>query len=197
MAMVCMAATAFHATNPDIATIENAYRTLIPLLGRGAAIVFLIALIASGLSSSAVGTLAGAGRGRAGSSSIFDAFPVAIRLPRHDGARLRSGVAGHRSDRGADPEPGSAEPRFAGAYGDLGRFLTRRRDDQWGPTPTASSHRVAWRELRPLLVAGARPPADRRERGPADPLPRRVKEALVSSLLAGERRWRTRRPTTT
>jgi manganese transport protein len=59
MAMVCMAAAAFHLTNPDVATIENAYRTLIPLLGRGAAIVFLIALIASGLSSSAVGTLAG------------------------------------------------------------------------------------------------------------------------------------------
>ncbi|HUB97016.1 MAG TPA: Nramp family divalent metal transporter [Stellaceae bacterium] len=59
MAMVCMAAVAFHATSPDIATIENAYRTLIPLLGKGAAEVFLIALVASGLSSSAVGTLAG------------------------------------------------------------------------------------------------------------------------------------------
>jgi manganese transport protein len=59
LAMVCMAAVAFHATSPDVATIENAYRTLIPLLGRAAAVVFLIALIASGLSSSAVGTLAG------------------------------------------------------------------------------------------------------------------------------------------
>ena len=42
-----------------MATIETAYRTLIPLLGWGAAGVFLVALIASGLSSSAVGTLAG------------------------------------------------------------------------------------------------------------------------------------------
>jgi manganese transport protein len=59
MAMVCMAASAFHMTSPDVATIENAYRTLIPLLGPTAALVFLVALVASGLSSSAVGTLAG------------------------------------------------------------------------------------------------------------------------------------------
>ncbi|HXQ51680.1 MAG TPA: Nramp family divalent metal transporter [Stellaceae bacterium] len=59
MAMVCMAAAAFHQANADVATIETAYRTLIPLLGWGAAGVFLVALIASGLSSSAVGTLAG------------------------------------------------------------------------------------------------------------------------------------------
>jgi manganese transport protein len=59
LAMVCMAASVFHRGNPDVATIETAYRTLIPLLGWGAAGVFLVALIASGLSSSAVGTLAG------------------------------------------------------------------------------------------------------------------------------------------
>jgi manganese transport protein len=59
MAMVCMAAAVFHQGNQDVATIETAYRTLIPLLGWGAGGVFLIALIASGLSSSAVGTLAG------------------------------------------------------------------------------------------------------------------------------------------
>jgi manganese transport protein len=59
MAMVCMAASVFHHGNPDIASIETAYRTLVPLLGWGAGLVFLIALIASGLSSSAVGTLAG------------------------------------------------------------------------------------------------------------------------------------------
>ena len=59
MAMVCMAASVFHHANQDVATIETAYRTLIPLLGWGAAGVFLVGLIASGLSSSAVGTLAG------------------------------------------------------------------------------------------------------------------------------------------
>jgi len=60
MAMVAMAASVFHAAGrSDVATIETAYRTLMPLLGWGAAGVFLIALLASGLSSSAVGTMAG------------------------------------------------------------------------------------------------------------------------------------------
>jgi manganese transport protein len=59
MAMVCMAASVFHPGHADVATIETAYATLMPLLGKGAAGVFLVALIASGLSSSAVGTLAG------------------------------------------------------------------------------------------------------------------------------------------
>ncbi|MDR3463251.1 MAG: Nramp family divalent metal transporter [Beijerinckiaceae bacterium] len=59
MAMVIMAASAFHDKNSDIATIETAYHTLGPLLGRGAAGFFLLALIASGISSSVVGTLAG------------------------------------------------------------------------------------------------------------------------------------------
>jgi manganese transport protein len=44
------------AFNP---TIEDAYRTLGPLLGRGAAVVFAVALLCSGLSSSTVGVMAG------------------------------------------------------------------------------------------------------------------------------------------
>jgi manganese transport protein len=59
MAMVVMAAAAFHAGHSDVAEIETAYHTLGPLLGRGAAAVFLVGLMASGLSSSAVGTMAG------------------------------------------------------------------------------------------------------------------------------------------
>ncbi len=59
MAMVMMASAAFHAGFSDVAEIETAYRTLTPLLGAAAAVVFLIALLASGISSSAVGTLAG------------------------------------------------------------------------------------------------------------------------------------------
>jgi manganese transport protein len=59
MAMVVMAASAFHAGHSDVAEIETAYTTLTPLLGAGAAGVFLTALLASGLSSSAVGTMAG------------------------------------------------------------------------------------------------------------------------------------------
>jgi manganese transport protein len=59
MAMVVMAASAFHAGHSDVAEIETAYSTLTPLLGAGAAGLFLTALLASGLSSSAVGTMAG------------------------------------------------------------------------------------------------------------------------------------------
>jgi manganese transport protein len=59
IAMVLMASGAFHAGHLDIAEIETAYNTLTPLLGIGAAAVFLMSLIASGISSSAVGTMAG------------------------------------------------------------------------------------------------------------------------------------------
>jgi manganese transport protein len=59
MAMVIMAAGAFHAGHSDVAEIETAYYTLAPLLGAGAAGIFLISLIASGVSSSVVGTMAG------------------------------------------------------------------------------------------------------------------------------------------
>ena len=59
MAMVMMASGAFHAGHSDVAEIETAYHTLTPLLGIGAAGVFLLSLIASGVSSSAIGTMAG------------------------------------------------------------------------------------------------------------------------------------------
>jgi manganese transport protein len=59
MAMVMMASAAFHAGYPDVAEIQTAYHTLTPLLGVGAASVFLVSLIASGISSSTVGTMAG------------------------------------------------------------------------------------------------------------------------------------------
>jgi manganese transport protein len=59
MAMVMMAASAFYAGHSDVAEIEIAYHTLTPLLGIGAAGVFLLSLIASGISSSVVGTMAG------------------------------------------------------------------------------------------------------------------------------------------
>jgi manganese transport protein len=59
MAMVIMASSAFHAGHSEVAEIETAYHTLTPLLGIGAAGVFLLSLIASGVSSSTVGTMAG------------------------------------------------------------------------------------------------------------------------------------------
>ena len=59
-AMLIMAAATFHRTGlTEIATIEDAYRTLEPLLGRAAKWVFGLSLLVAGLSSSTVGTSAG------------------------------------------------------------------------------------------------------------------------------------------
>jgi manganese transport protein len=58
-AMIVMAAVAFaHLANP-VTTIEDAHRTLGPLLGPMAATVFAVALLCSGVSSSTVGVMAG------------------------------------------------------------------------------------------------------------------------------------------
>jgi manganese transport protein len=59
LAMMYMAAATFHPQHSNIADLSTAYQTLTPLLGGAAAAVFLISLLASGLSSSAVGTMAG------------------------------------------------------------------------------------------------------------------------------------------
>ena len=59
-AMLIMAASTFYMTgHKDVATIEQAYRTLEPLLGSAAKGIFGFALLVSGLSSSTVGTGAG------------------------------------------------------------------------------------------------------------------------------------------
>jgi manganese transport protein len=59
-AMLLMAASTFHAQGfQEVGTIEEAYRTLTPLLGTAAGQVFAISLLAAGLSSSTVGTMAG------------------------------------------------------------------------------------------------------------------------------------------
>ncbi len=60
MAMLIMAAAAFYRVGlTHIASIEEAYRTLQPLLGSAARTVFAISLLASGLASASVGTMAG------------------------------------------------------------------------------------------------------------------------------------------
>jgi len=60
MAMLIMAAATFHGHGlTSIATIEDAHKTLEPLLGKAASFVFAVSLLASGLSSSTVGTSAG------------------------------------------------------------------------------------------------------------------------------------------
>lgn len=60
LAMMATAAAAFHYSgHSGVAELENAYRTLEPLLGHGAAVIFGLSLVAAGLSSTVVGTLAG------------------------------------------------------------------------------------------------------------------------------------------
>ncbi|MFN8474135.1 MAG: Nramp family divalent metal transporter [Anaerolineae bacterium] len=60
MSMLIMAAATFHQVGlNEIGTLEEAYRTLEPLLGQAASAVFAISLLLSGLSSSTVGTMAG------------------------------------------------------------------------------------------------------------------------------------------
>src|SRR3954447_8656454 len=60
IAMLVMAASTFFRTgHHDVGSLEGAHATLAPLLGSAASALFAIALLFSGLSSSAVGTLAG------------------------------------------------------------------------------------------------------------------------------------------
>jgi manganese transport protein len=60
LSMLVMAAATFHESGlPDVDSLEGAHDTLEPILGPAAATFFAIALLGSGLSSSAVGTLSG------------------------------------------------------------------------------------------------------------------------------------------
>ncbi|MCX6967624.1 MAG: Nramp family divalent metal transporter [Verrucomicrobia bacterium] len=59
-AMLIMAASTFFKGGlTEVATLEQAHRTLEPLLGRASSWVFAVSLLASGLSSASVGTMAG------------------------------------------------------------------------------------------------------------------------------------------
>lgn len=57
--LIMAAATFFNRGLTHIGTIEEAHRTLQPLLGSAASWIFAISLLASGLSSSSVGTMSG------------------------------------------------------------------------------------------------------------------------------------------
>ena len=59
-AMLMMAASTFFRQGiTSVGTIQEAYKTLTPLLGSAAGVFFALSLLASGLSSSSVGTMAG------------------------------------------------------------------------------------------------------------------------------------------
>jgi manganese transport protein len=80
-AILVMAAAVFHQQGLLVTEIDQAYLTLTPLLGKAAALTFAIALLASGISSSTTGTLAG--------QVVFEGF-LNIRVRRI--ALLRLGV---------------------------------------------------------------------------------------------------------
>lgn len=59
-AMLMMAAATFYrAGMTTVGTLQQAHQTLQPLLGQASSIIFALSLLASGLSSSSVGTMAG------------------------------------------------------------------------------------------------------------------------------------------
>lgn len=58
-AIMIMSAAAFYQNGVPVTSIGEAYKTLVPLFGSVAAVVFLVTLLASGISSSTTGTLAG------------------------------------------------------------------------------------------------------------------------------------------
>jgi manganese transport protein len=58
-AMVIMSAAVFYAHGAHVSSLQDAHATLKPLVGDMSSFLFGVALLASGLSSSAVGTLAG------------------------------------------------------------------------------------------------------------------------------------------
>ena len=71
-AMVVVSAAVFYSRGMLVDSIEQAHQSLAPLLGHLSSAAFGIALLASGLSSSAVGTLAG--------ETVIDGF-VDIKIP--------------------------------------------------------------------------------------------------------------------
>ncbi|MBI3622478.1 Nramp family divalent metal transporter [Candidatus Pacearchaeota archaeon] len=58
-AILIMSAVAFNPENSQIQSISEAYKTLVPLFGVAAGVIFLITLLSSGIASSVAGTLAG------------------------------------------------------------------------------------------------------------------------------------------
>ena len=133
MAMVMMAASAFHAGHSEVAEIETAYHTLAPLLGIGAAGVFLMSLIASGISSSVVGTMAG--------QMIMQGFvgfriPIWLRRAHHHGAGLR-----RSSPMGVNPTKALVVSQvilsIALPLPMIALLIFTRRPHRWAPSSTA------------------------------------------------------------
>ena len=106
MSMVIMAAGLFHATGlTGIDTIEGAYEGLEDLVSGQAATIFGIALLASGLASTSVGTMAG----QVVMQGFIDrTIPLLLRRAITMAPALRDPGARRRPDRRAGHQPGRA-----------------------------------------------------------------------------------------
>ncbi|SHF48238.1 manganese transport protein [Caldanaerobius fijiensis DSM 17918] len=71
-AMVIVSAAIFYSKGVQVDTIEQAHESLKPLLGPMSSVAFAVALLASGFSSSAVGTMAG--------ETVMDGF-IEVKIP--------------------------------------------------------------------------------------------------------------------
>ncbi|WP_186115549.1 Nramp family divalent metal transporter [Burkholderia gladioli] len=84
-AILILAGSAFHAAgHTGVADIEQAYQLITPLVGGGAAILFGIALLASGQSSTLTGTIAG--------QVIMDGF-LQVKIPCYQRRLITRGLA--------------------------------------------------------------------------------------------------------
>ena len=107
IAMVIMAARAFHAGHPGVAEIGEAYHTLVPLFGAAAAGVFLVSLLGRGRRHAQPGPKPGrALAGAAGADGGVAAAQPPARRDGRDGDRAGdhgAGLDGDGSDGGAEP----------------------------------------------------------------------------------------------
>ena len=119
LAMMATAAAAFHFSgHSGIADLDVAYLTLQPLLGQAAATVFGLSLVAAGLSSTVVGTLAGQVVMQG-----FVHFHIPLAAPRgdHDAIVYRHHAGdGRHAHSGA--EPGAAQLRHCAGAGAAAGF---------------------------------------------------------------------------
>ncbi len=170
MSMLITAAAVFHSRGlDDVGDDLNAvYDGLDTYLGSSAAIMFGVALLASGLSSSSVGTMAGPGRD-AGLHQPADPAPAAA--GDHDGAR----PADHRNRgqprEGPDPEPGGAVVRHPVRAHPAGDVLSQPGTDGRARQPPVDDRRGSGGDDRDRCA----------ERLPARADPSRLSPSAVSA----------------
>ena len=125
LSMLVIAASLFHSRGMEIETIEAAHAGIGNLIGGGAALAFAVALLASGLSSSSVGTYSGQ---VVMQGFLRRAHPADAASARDDAPRARRARDRRRHDAGPRAQPGRAELRHP--------VRARADDPAHAPPPT-------------------------------------------------------------